>query len=540
MTHHRRRNNGTDPSKINETVELSPAQRYAAFKQTQAKQRTVAAEFARSMPFELDEFQMQANDALEAGDNVLVAAPTGAGKTVAADFAIYLAQTRNVKAFYTTPIKALSNQKYHDLVDQYGTDKVGLLTGDTSINSEADIVVMTTEVLRNMLYEHSVTLEALRYVILDEVHYLADRFRGPVWEEVIIHLPKNVNIIGLSATVSNVEDFSEWIESVRGKTTLVMSEQRPVPLEQHVLVQADDHTEPELIDLYRRDANGEQTVKLNAQLINRLDQLDRQAERRKGERRPDKRRAKGKGGRWDDRPHKVERHTPRRWAVVDELNFLDMLPGIYFIFSRNGCDQAVDQCINAGLELTTSDEVQQIRRIVDEMVEGQLSQEDLKALHFSQFRFALEEGFAPHHAGMVALFRQIVERLFEEGLVKMVFATETLALGINMPARCVVVEKLEKFDGTGHVGLTPGEFTQLTGRAGRRGIDTIGHAVVVDHHGFVPATAAALSSKRVYPLHSSFRPTFNMAVNLLNSSDYETARVTLDHSFAQWEANESA
>lgn len=444
------------------------------------------------------------------------------------------------KPFIPRRSKQLSNQKYHDLVDQYGTDKVGLLTGDTSINSEADIVVMTTEVLRNMLYEHSVTLEALRYVILDEVHYLADRFRGPVWEEVIIHLPKNVNIIGLSATVSNVEDFSEWIESVRGKTTLVMSEQRPVPLEQHVLVQADDHTEPELIDLYRRDANGEQTVKLNAQLINRLDQLDRQAERRKGERRPDKRRAKGKGGRWDDRPHKVERHTPRRWAVVDELNFLDMLPGIYFIFSRNGCDQAVDQCINAGLELTTSDEVQQIRRIVDEMVEGQLSQEDLKALHFSQFRFALEEGFAPHHAGMVALFRQIVERLFEEGLVKMVFATETLALGINMPARCVVVEKLEKFDGTGHVGLTPGEFTQLTGRAGRRGIDTIGHAVVVDHHGFVPATAAALSSKRVYPLHSSFRPTFNMAVNLLNSSDYETARVTLDHSFAQWEANESA
>ena len=502
MTHHRRRNNGTGTSDTNE-AELSPAQRYAAFKQTQAKQRTVAAEFARSMSFELDEFQLQANAALETGNNVLVAAPTGAGKTVVADFAIYLAQTRNVKAFYTTPIKALSNQKYHDLVAQYGADKVGLLTGDTSINSEANIVVMTTEVLRNMLYEHSVTLEALRYVILDEVHYLADRFRGPVWEEVIIHLPENVKIIGLSATVSNVEDFSEWIESVRGETTLVVSEKRPVPLEQHVLVQADDHTEPELIDLYRRDANGEQTVKLNAQLVNRLDQLDRQAARRRGEERPDRRRPKGKGGRWNERLHKAERHTPRRWAVVDELNFLDMLPGIYFIFSRNGCDQAVDQCINAGLELTTSDEVRRIRRIVDEMVEGQLSQEDLKALHFSQFRFALEEGFAPHHAGMVALFRQIVERLFEEGLVKMVFATETLALGINMPARCVVVEKLEKFDGTGHVGLTPGEFTQLTGRAGRRGIDTIGHAVVVDHHGFVPATAAALSSKRVYPLHSS-------------------------------------
>lgn len=540
MTHHRRHgNNDTGTYDAEMTTALSPAQRYAAFKQTQAKRQSVSSRFARSMPFELDDFQVKANDALEAGDNVLVAAPTGAGKTVVADFAIYLAQERNVKAFYTTPIKALSNQKYHDLVETYGPDRVGLLTGDTSINSEADIVVMTTEVLRNMLYEHSMTLDALRYVILDEVHYLADRFRGPVWEEVIIHLPQSVRIIGLSATVSNVEDFSKWIESVRGDTTLVVSEKRPVPLEQHVLVQADDHTEPELIDLYRRDKDGNQTDKLNAQLVSRLDQLDRKAAKRRGEQRPDRRKG-GKGGKWNDHSCRPERHTPRRWAVIDELNFLGILPGIYFIFSRNGCDQAVEQCINAGLELTTDDEVRRIRRIVDEMVEGQLSQEDLKALHFSQFRFALEEGFAPHHAGMVALFRQIVERLFEEGLVKVVFATETLALGINMPARCVVVEKLEKFDGTGHVGLTPGEFTQLTGRAGRRGIDTIGHAVVVDHHGFIPATAAALSSKRVYPLHSSFKPTFNMAVNLLNSSDYETARITLDHSFAQWEANESA
>ena len=540
MTHHRRHgNNDTGTYDAEMTTALSPAQRYAAFKQTQAKRQSVSSRFARSMPFELDDFQVKANDALEAGDNVLVAAPTGAGKTVVADFAIYLAQERNVKAFYTTPIKALSNQKYHDLVETYGPDRVGLLTGDTSINSEADIVVMTTEVLRNMLYEHSMTLDALRYVILDEVHYLADRFRGPVWEEVIIHLPQSVRIIGLSATVSNVEDFSKWIESVRGDTTLVVSEKRPVPLEQHVLVQADDHTEPELIDLYRRDKDGNQTDKLNAQLVSRLDQLDRKAAKRRGEQRPDRRKG-GKGGKWNDHSPRPERHTPRRWAVIDELNFLGILPGIYFIFSRNGCDQAVEQCINAGLELTTDDEVRRIRRIVDEMVEGQLSQEDLKALHFSQFRFALEEGFAPHHAGMVALFRQIVERLFEEGLVKVVFATETLALGVNMPARCVVVEKLEKFDGTGHVGLTPGEFTQLTGRAGRRGIDTIGHAVVVDHHGFIPATAAALSSKRVYPLHSSFKPTFNMAVNLLNSSDYETARITLDHSFAQWEANESA
>lgn len=517
----------------------SPSQRYEAFRNSRRRRNSVAERFAATLPFDLDDFQQQANEALESDHNVLVAAPTGAGKTIVADFAIYLAQQRNVKAFYTTPIKALSNQKYHDLVAVYGVDRVGLLTGDTSINSEADIVVMTTEVLRNMLYEHSSTLTALRYVILDEVHYLADRFRGPVWEEVIIHLPDNVRIVALSATVSNVEDFSGWLSSVRGETTLVVSERRPVPLEQHVLVQADDHTEPELIDLYRHDADGRPTTALNARLVSRLDQLDRQAARRVGNGQKGVRGRKNHG--YDKSPRrKPERHIPRRWAVVDELDYLGLLPGIYFIFSRNGCDQAVEQCLNAGLELTTEDEVRRIRRIVDEMVEGQMSAEDLKALRFSKFRFALEEGFAPHHAGMVALFRQIVERLFEEGLVKMVFATETLALGINMPARCVVVEKLEKFDGTGHVGLTPGEFTQLTGRAGRRGIDTIGHAVVVDHHGFLPATAAALSSKRVYPLHSSFRPTFNMAVNLLNSSDVTTARITLDHSFAQWEANESA
>ena len=537
MPAHHHRNRNTEQSA---SAPASAAVRYAAFKTRQRRASTAAARFERTLSFPLDDFQREAIDALEDGDNVLVAAPTGAGKTVVADFAMFLASERNVKAFYTTPIKALSNQKYHDLAAVYGEDRVGLLTGDNSINSEADIVVMTTEVLRNMLYERSSTLTALRYVILDEVHYLADRFRGPVWEEVIIHLPQSVKVVGLSATVSNVEDFSAWISSVRGNTKLVVSERRPVPLEQHVLVQADDRSEPEVIDLYRRGADGEQTTQLNQELVLRLSQLDRQAARRAGAGRHAHGTKKVGRERVAGRDGKPMRHTPRRWAVVDELNYLGMLPGIYFIFSRNGCDQAVDQCINAGLELTSDEEARRIRRIVDEMIEGQLSAADLKTLRFSQFRSALEEGFAAHHAGMIALFRQIVERLFEEGLVKMVFATETLALGINMPARCVVVEKLEKFDGTGHVSLTPGEFTQLTGRAGRRGIDPIGHAIVVDHAGFLPQTAAALSSKRVYPLHSSFRPTFNMAVNLLNASDYATARITLDHSFAQWEANESA
>lgn len=537
--HHRSRK--PSPDDTGEERELTPAERYARFDRVKRQRRSIAAKFADTLPFELDRFQTDANEALEQGSNVLVAAPTGAGKTVVADFAVYLAQQQNAKAFYTTPIKALSNQKYHDLVALYGPDKVGLLTGDTSINSEADIVVMTTEVLRNMLYEHSTTLQALRYVVLDEVHYLADRFRGPVWEEVIIHLPQSVRIVGLSATVSNVEDFADWIASVRGETKLVVSEHRPVPLEQYVLVQRDPRTEPELFDLYRHDDNGRPTTKLNARLTNRLDEYMRREQRRRGAERPDRRKGRGRHGRPESRSaRQVERYQPKRWAVVDELNFLGMLPAIYFIFSRNGCDEAVDQCLDAGLRLTSDDEALRIRSIVDEMIEGQLTHDDLKTLHFARFRHALEEGFAAHHAGMVALFKQIVERLFEEGLIKVVFATETLALGINMPARSVVIEKLEKYDGTGIVGLTPGEYTQLTGRAGRRGIDTIGNAVVVDHRGFTPETAVALSSKRVYPLHSSFKPTFNMAVNLLNTSDYETARITLDHSFAQWEANKSA
>ncbi len=537
--HHRSRK--PSPDETGEERELTPAERYARFDRVKRQRRSIAAKFADTLPFELDRFQTDANEALEQGSNVLVAAPTGAGKTVVADFAVYLAQQQNAKAFYTTPIKALSNQKYHDLVALYGPDKVGLLTGDTSINSEADIVVMTTEVLRNMLYEHSTTLQALRYVVLDEVHYLADRFRGPVWEEVIIHLPQSVRIVGLSATVSNVEDFADWIASVRGETKLVVSEHRPVPLEQYVLIQRDPRTEPELFDLYRHDDNGRPTTKLNARLTNRLDEYMRREQRRRGAERPDRRKGRGRHGSPESRSaRQVERYQPKRWAVVDELNFLGMLPAIYFIFSRNGCDEAVDQCLDAGLRLTSDDEALRIRSIVDEMIEGQLTHDDLKTLHFARFRHALEEGFAAHHAGMVALFKQIVERLFEEGLIKVVFATETLALGINMPARSVVIEKLEKYDGTGIVGLTPGEYTQLTGRAGRRGIDTIGNAVVVDHRGFTPETAVALSSKRVYPLHSSFKPTFNMAVNLLNTSDYETARITLDHSFAQWEANESA
>lgn len=539
MTHHRNHQSASQRAHSGRASNSSQssssaAAQYAKFKQRQQHRTTAAFRFEQSLAFDLDPFQQRAIEALESGNNVLVAAPTGAGKTVVADFAMFLAQQRNVKAFYTAPIKALSNQKYHDLVDVYGTDRVGLLTGDISINANADIVVMTTEVLRNMLYEHSTALEALQFVVLDEIHYLADRFRGAVWEEVLIHLPQSVSVVGLSATVSNVEDFCGWLTSIRGDTKLIVSEERPVALEQHVMLQQDDRHPPELFDLYGTNRNGKQTNRVNASLVARLSQLDHASQattRNHAQYRFKQPSRKGK--------ETIRRHTPKRWAVVDELEYRDLLPGIMFIFSRSGCERAVDQCLRAGLRLTSDNEAKRIRKFVDEMVSG-YDRQDLKALGFSNFRFALEEGFAAHHAGMVTLFRQIVEQLFEAGLVKMVFATETLALGINMPARSVVLEKLEKFDGLSHVSLTPGQYTQLTGRAGRRGIDTLGHAIVVDHHDFAPAALASLSSKRVYPLHSSFKPTNNMAVNLLYGSDAATARQTLDHSYAQWEANNSA
>lgn len=519
------------------TNDLSPAQRYARAKKKAAHRASIAGAFESRLDFDLDTFQQDSLVALEAGKNVLVAAPTGAGKTVVADFAIYLSQQQNVKAFYTTPIKALSNQKYHDLVEVYGSQRVGLLTGDISINSEADIVVMTTEVLRNMIYERSLTLNALRYVILDEIHFLADRFRGQVWEEVIIHLPQTVKIVGLSATVSNIEDFGAWIQSVRGATELIVSENRPIPLDQSVILQAGRNREPEIFDLYQPHKGSE---RVNQALVTRLRELTHKAERGQAAEFEEPRR-RGRAHRSRQRQAgQARRYTPSRWAVVDELDYLDLLPAIYFIFSRAGCDAAVEQCLTAGLELTSEAEAKKIRRIADDMVAGQMSTEDLKTLHYSSFRFALEQGFAAHHAGMVSLFREIVEKVFEQGLIKAVFATETLALGINMPARSVVIEKLEKFDGSEHVALTPGEYTQLTGRAGRRGIDDQGHAIVVDHANFSPETLAALSSRRVYPLHSQFSPTFNMAVNLLHVHDYETARQTLDNSFAQWEATASA
>jgi len=492
---------------------LSPAERYAAFRASQGGPALTA--FERGYPFGLDAFQRTACMALEAGRGVLVAAPTGAGKTVVGEFAVHLALAEGRKCFYTTPIKALSNQKYGDLVRRHGPERVGLLTGDTAVNGDASVVVMTTEVLRNMLYGGSSALAGLGHVVMDEVHYLADRARGAVWEEVIIHLPGDVVLTSLSATVSNAEEFADWLVTVRGDTEVVVEEHRPVPLYQHVLMGN------RLYDLFVGDEHGlgGDAGEVNPELMRRS---------REEERSP----VRGRAGR------PVRPPVPRRSDVLERLDREGLLPAITFIFSRAGCEAAVQQCLRSGLRLTTAEERETIRRKVETRT-ADLPREDLRVLGYWEWLEALQRGLAAHHAGLLPTFKEIVEELFAGGLVKAVFATETLALGINMPARSVVLEKLVKWNGEAHVDVTPGEYTQLTGRAGRRGIDVEGHAVVLWQPGFDPRSVAGLASTRTYPLRSSFRPSYNMAVNLVGSVGRETARVLLESSFAQFQADRS-
>ena len=494
----------------------SPAERYAAQRELRSLPRLRA--FRDGLTIELDPFQHAACAALEHGRSVLVAAPTGAGKTIVAEFAVFLAMFEpTAKIFYTAPMKALSNQKYTELVAQYGASEVGLLTGDTNINARARIVVMTTEVLRNMLYADSDLLADLSYVVMDEVHYLADRFRGAVWEEVIIHLPQHVRMISLSATVSNAEEFGDWLQAVRGDTDVIVSETRPVPLDQHVLVRS------KLVDLF--DSSGKAaTNRVNPELM----QLARA------------------GGHV---PHKGRQHHPRRWEkrpagegradraeIVGLLGARNLLPAIFFIFSRAGCDAAVRQLVRSGLRLTDAAERDEIRMIVEERCRT-LRDDDLAVLGYWEWLDGLQRGVAAHHAGLLPAFKEVVEELFQKKLLRVVFATETLALGINMPARTVVLEKLEKFNGEARVPITPGEYTQLTGRAGRRGIDTEGHAVIQWAPGLDPQAVASLASRRTYPLNSSFRPTYNMAVNLIEQFGRDRTREILESSFAQFQAD---
>ncbi len=476
---------------------------------------TGRAEFEAALGFPLDDFQRRALDALDAGQSVLVAAPTGSGKTVVAEYAVARALADGAKAFYTTPLKALSNQKFADLRRLHGPDRVGLLTGDNSINGDAPLVVMTTEVLRNMIYAASSALDGLRYVVLDEVHYLQDRYRGAVWEEVIVHLAPTVDLVCLSATVSNAEEFADWIETVRGATTAVIEERRPVALHHRYLV----------------GERGVDALQLLPTFVGDGEELRPNPEAARLDRRGGRAGPRGPAGRSRSRLR-----SPERGETVELLADERLLPAIVFVFSRAGCQQAVETVRAGGVRLTTREERSEIRRIAEAHL-ADLDDEDLAVLGVDQWLDGLQAGLAAHHAGLVPPMKEAVEEAFAAGLVKVVYATETLALGINMPARSVVIERLTKFTGERHEFLTPGEYTQLTGRAGRRGIDEVGYAIVAWSPWVVFDQVAGLASRRSDALTSSFRPTYNMAVNLVRRYGADDAHHLVNLSFAQYRAD---
>lgn len=462
------------------------------------------AEFESRYDFPLDRFQREAIEYLCNDRSVLVVAPTGSGKTVVAEFAVWLAEKKGNKTFYTTPLKALSNQKYRDFCAVYGPQNVGLLTGDNSINGEAPVVIMTTEVLRNMIYERSDSLYGLRYVVLDECHYLMDPFRGAVWEEIIIHLPVDVKIIGLSATVSNYREFGEWLNDLRGDVETIYHDQRPVPLRHYYMI------------------GGIMVNLLSGRSPKVVEEYERSMKKRRG----------GDGGRKPRTRHLI----PRRADVVTRLHKSGMLPAIYFIFSRAGCDAGVTHCMEAGADLTSPEE----KELIEEQVLARMAwlpDADLKVFGFEQWLEALKRGISSHHAGRLPLFKEVVEDLFAQGLVKAVFATETLSLGINMPAKTVVIESLYKFSGESHEFLTSTEYTQFTGRAGRRGIDKVGNAVTLYNPMVQFSQVQKLAEMESLPIRSSFTLSYNMAVNLLRYQDIENAVHLLNSSFAQFHAD---
>ena len=458
-----------------------------------------------NFPYKLDHFQKEAIKALDASNSVLVTAPTSSGKTFVAEYAIEKALEESKHLYYTAPIKALCNQKFRDFSNQFGEENVGLLTGDHSIRSDSKVLVMTTEVLRNMLYSSRGAPEDLRYVVLDEIHFLEDPYRGAVWEEIILTLPKNVLIVALSATVSNADELKDWITSVRGNIEKITRETRPVPLKGHFFA----------------------VEKSRNHQLTRIEILKNGKPNSRGQIFSNARRGRGKQNfrRWT---------TPRRSEIVAELKKLEMLPAIYFIFSRKGCDEARDSMVRYVGSLNNSEEGKKARKYAEERF-ALLTEEEKRILRVDLLLEGLEKGFASHHAGLLPLFKQTIEELFSLGLLKLVFATETLAVGVNLPARSVVIEKLTKFNGESHELLKPSQFTQLTGRAGRRGIDVEGHSFTC-WSPFVPFNEVVdLLTSKEFALISAFTPTYNMLANLLSTRSESEAAELLANSFAQFQ-----
>ena len=448
-------------------------------------------------PFQLDQFQKDAIASLNAGSSVVVCAPTGSGKTLVGEYAIYRALSRGKRVFYTTPLKALSNQKLRDFREKFGFDHVGLLTGDASINRDAPILVMTTEIFRNMLYgtpigQIGISLVDVEAVVLDECHYMNDRQRGTVWEESIIYCPRGVQLVALSATVANSDELTDWLNQVHGPTDLIYSDHRPVPLEFHF------GNIKGLFPLLNDDK-----TQINHRLL----------------------RKKKKGDKEKSKAH-VKAEAPSIIQVLSQLQERDMLPAIYFIFSRRGCDKSVADV--GDFRLVNNEEAQQLRQQIDEFLTR-----NPEAGRSGQIA-PLYRGIAAHHAGILPAWKVLVEELFQQGLIKVVFATETLAAGINMPARTTVISTLSKRTDTGHRLLNASEFLQMAGRAGRRGMDERGHVVTLQTPFEGAKEAAYLATSKADPLVSQFTPSYGMVLNLLQTHTLEQARELIERSFGQY------
>ncbi len=451
-------------------------------------------------PFPLDTFQIEAIKAIHSGNSVVLTAPTGSGKTLIGEFAIYRGLSHESRVFYTTPLKALSNQKFRDFVNQFGENKVGLLTGDLSINRNAPILVMTTEIFRNMLYgefeEFEDPLVNLESVILDECHYMNDPQRGTVWEETIIHCPSRTQIIALSATISNADQLQNWIEKVHGPTVLVKSEKRPVPLD-FVFCSAKG-----LHPLLNNKGNG---IHPNCKIW----------------RAPKGQKKKAKIGRI------MQPKSPPIDFVVSKLAERNMLPAIYFIFSRRGCDKAVENIKD--LSLVNYSEANLISQRLNIYLKN--NSDGIKDKFHCE---ALKRGIASHHAGLLPAWKELVEELFQQGLIKVVFATETLAAGINMPARTTVISTLSKRTEEGHRLLFSSEFLQMSGRAGRRGKDSQGYVVTLQTRFEGAKEASNLAISKPDPLVSQFTPSYGMVLNLLQNYSLDKSRELIKRSFGSF------
>ena len=430
-------------------------------------------DFYKRFEFELDDFQKEAIEDIADGHSVVVCAPTGSGKTVIAEFAAFKALNEGVKCFYTTPLKALSNQKFYDLKRQYGAENVGLLTGDTTINRDARIIVMTTEIFRNMLYgtyRESDLLQNVGSVVLDECHYMNDAQRGTVWEESIIYCPDSIQIVALSATVANADELTAWINEVHHDTFLVYSDFRPVPL------RFSYYDRENLLPLFEAPGRMNKRLKLHQ-----------------------------KGNRF---AKNMRAFSPNK--LILEMHEKDMLPAIFFTFSRRDCNKNLRE--TERLKLLSPGDRRELNRQIDAFLDLNPYLKNNELLPF------IRNGFASHHAGLLPGLKHLVETLFQQGLIKAVFATETLAAGINMPARSTVITALSKRSDDGHRLLTANEFLQMSGRAGRRGMDPVGYVVTIASPYEGAREAATLASSPPDPLNSQFSPTYGMVLNLLQKN----------------------